>query len=140
MALAGKDCDTPRKKNKGRRILIVDILVLAFLFVLYNLFFSGPGSKFNDWGYSAELKALEYEDSVLVSLQIEATGDSAGDGQVIEFHFIDSTGQEAFIYDVLPVSKGDSRRIQARLKLNGASAVRVLFVVNEQLIELEQEI
>ncbi len=107
--------------NRGRAIVLIDILVLVLIYGIISFFTGGDPDSLREEGSDFKLSAFVHEGEIYASLKIIRIAEAANPGSVIvEAVFsVDETFDEEVIKDILPQKKGEDRVLSTRLSLAG---------------------
>jgi hypothetical protein len=129
--------------NRGRVIVLIDILVLVLLYGVISFFTGSDPDRLRTEGSDFRLTAFVHEGEIYASLKIIRVDENEDPGSVIvEAVFsLDETFDEAAIKDLLPRRQGEDRVLSTRLAYAGeAEAVYVQIRIEEHSYVLKTEL
>ncbi len=107
------------KRNRALTILLLDVLVIIFMYFIVLPFINASFSSAVIEGYRFTLQGFHFEDTGYVSVSVEAIDTPKGneDNLVSVIFTIEGTDNKTTVFDILPEGKGGSRIIRATLRM-----------------------
>ncbi len=129
--------------NKRNMIILADIaVILLFTMIFAPIVLVGKSNVKID-GFRSNLKAYEYDGSILVSLRVEASKDNRQESRLVTAEFsVDGIEETVEVIDLLPSEIDSPRILRAEIPAddNTGDRVSVQVEINEKTRKLSAKI
>lgn len=131
------------KQNRGLTILLLDVLIILFIYFIALPFINASFSSATVLGYRFSLSGFVYENTCYLSIKVEAADpDKSVQGDFVTVVFsLQGSEKKTKVIDALPGEKGQTRIIRATLpiKKEEGTALAAL-TVGEEDVELSAKL
>lgn len=106
------------KKNRTLMIILLDVLVIIFLYFLLMPFLNKRAQTAELAGYEMKLRAFLYENTTFVSLRITNPGTEAEEeGEMVSVRFyLEDAETDVEVIDILPAEGEEERILRTQLE------------------------
>ena len=116
--------------NRRNMIILADIAVILIFTMIFAPFALGGKTNAKIGGFKNNLKAYEFDGSLLISLKVAALEANPQEAGIVKVVFsCDGSEEEVELIDLLPGSVGEPRILRAELPVPDQKKIKVYAVV-----------